>query len=169
MILQITGAMPIKDYIMILKFNDEKVVQFDFSMLFKYKIFEELRDMDKFMDFKIENGVLEWGIGVDIAPEFIYEHGISIEIFPSFYYENNTPFMLRIIYAKYIKDFVLRLTFNDGKIKDVDFSEIFNSERFAHLKKHDNFVQYALTYHTIEWYDGTDFTPEFLYEKGISI
>lgn len=36
--------------------------------------------MNKFLDFKIENSVLKWGIGVDIAPAFIYENGISIDI-----------------------------------------------------------------------------------------
>ncbi len=64
---------------MILKFNNGKIVYFNFSMIFKYNAFEKLRDINKFLDFKIENGVLEWGI-VDIAPEFICEHGVSIDI-----------------------------------------------------------------------------------------
>ncbi|MGV4439782.1 DUF2442 domain-containing protein [Ornithobacterium rhinotracheale] len=78
MILHITEIMHVKDYIMILKFNNRKIVYFNFSMLFKYKAFEKLQDMNKFLDFKIENGVLEWGIGIDIAPEFIYEHGVPL-------------------------------------------------------------------------------------------
>ena len=37
-------------------------------------VFERFRDMDFFRDFKIntELGVLEWGGGLDIAPETLY-------------------------------------------------------------------------------------------------
>lgn len=30
----------------------------------------------------------------------------------------------------------------------------------------DNFIQFALTDWTLEWYNGVDFAPEYLYENG---
>lgn len=74
--------------------------------------------------------------------------------------------MLKIIDVDYIKDFKLRLKFNNNEIRIADLSEYLTGEVFGELKNHDLFVQYALTGTTIEWVNGADFAPEFLYEIG---
>lgn len=70
--------------------------------------------------------------------------------------------------VEYIKDFTLRLHFSDGAVKIVNMFPLLKGTIFEPLKERDNFIQFGLTGGTIEWYNGADFAPEYLYEKGIS-
>lgn len=74
--------------------------------------------------------------------------------------------MLRVIDVDYIKDYELLLKFNDGAVKKVDLRPFLTGEVFGELLAPDKFVQYGLTSNTIEWANGADLAPEFLYEIG---
>ncbi len=78
----------------------------------------------------------------------------------------NRKTMLRVIDVDYIKEYKLALTFNDGKKKVVDLQSHLTGEVFGELMDKSKFVQYALTPVTIEWANGADLAPEFLYEIG---
>lgn len=67
--------------------------------------------------------------------------------------------------AKYIKDYIVSLSFNDGKNGEVDLSSELHGEVFEPLKNIDYFKQFKLRGHTLSWDNGADFSPEFLYEK----
>lgn len=74
--------------------------------------------------------------------------------------------MLHIVDVDYIKDYTLRLKFSDGVTKIVDLEPYLQGEVFGELKAKDKFIQYGLTPVTIEWANGADLAPEFLYEIG---
>lgn len=74
--------------------------------------------------------------------------------------------MLRIIDVDYIKDYTLRLTFNNGETRIVDLQPYLTGEVFGELMDKSKFIQYGLTPTTIEWANGADLAPEFLYEIG---
>lgn len=74
--------------------------------------------------------------------------------------------MLRVIDVDYIKDYELLLKFNDGALKKVDLRPYLTGDVFGELLDHDKFIQYGLTRVTIEWVNGADLAPEFLYEIG---
>lgn len=74
--------------------------------------------------------------------------------------------MLRVIDVDYIKDYELLLTFSDGQKKRVDLQPYLTGEVFAELLDKEKFIQYGLTRVTIEWSNGADLAPEFLYEIG---
>lgn len=76
--------------------------------------------------------------------------------------------MLRVIDVDYIKDYTLRLKFSDGVTKLVDLKPYLTGEVFEELLDKEKFVQYGLTPITIEWANGADLAPEFLYEIGIA-
>ena len=76
--------------------------------------------------------------------------------------------MLRVIDVDYIKDCELFITFNDGSKKIVNLKPYLTGEVFGELLDKDKFVQYGLTRVTIEWANGADLAPEFLYEIGIA-
>ena len=78
----------------------------------------------------------------------------------------NRKTMLRVIDVDYIKEYKLALTSNDGKKKVVDLQPHLTGEVFGELMDKSKFVQYALTPVTIEWANGADLAPEFLYEIG---
>lgn len=76
--------------------------------------------------------------------------------------------MLKVTDADYIKNYELMLTFNDGSKKVADLQPYLTGEVFGELLDHDKFIQYGLTGYTIEWANGADLAPEFLYEIGVS-
>lgn len=74
--------------------------------------------------------------------------------------------MLRVVDVDYIKDYELLVTFSDGNKKIVDLRPHLVGEVFGELLDKDKFIQYGLTRVTIEWANGADLAPEFLYEIG---
>lgn len=77
--------------------------------------------------------------------------------------------MLRVVDVDYLKDYELLLRFSDGVRKRVDLRPHLVGEVFAPLLDRQKFIQYGLTYTTIEWDNGADLAPEFLYEIGVSV
>ena len=76
--------------------------------------------------------------------------------------------MIRVVDVDYIKDYTLEITFSDGVRKRMDFRPILQGEVFGELIDKAKFVQYGLTRSTIEWANGADIAPEYLYEHGVS-
>ena len=74
--------------------------------------------------------------------------------------------MLRIVDVDYIKGYELLITFNDGTRKKVDLKPHLKGEVLGELLDKNKFIQYGLTHTTIEWANGADLAPEFLYEIG---
>lgn len=76
--------------------------------------------------------------------------------------------MLKVIDVDYLKDYELLLRFNDGVSKFVDLRPYLTGEVFGELMDLEKFTQYGLTRSTIEWENGADLAPEFLYNIGIN-
>lgn len=74
--------------------------------------------------------------------------------------------MLKITDVDYCGGYTLRLKFNDGVVKTADLSPYLVGDVFGELRDKSLFIQYGLTRHTIEWANGADLAPEFLYEIG---
>ena len=74
--------------------------------------------------------------------------------------------MLRVIDVDYISDYKLLVTFSDGNRKIVNLEPYLKGEVFGELLDKEKFVQYGLTRVTIEWANGADLAPEFLYDIG---
>jgi hypothetical protein len=75
---------------------------------------------------------------------------------------------LHVTRSKYIGEYTLLLTFNDGVERVVDLSNELYGEIFEPLKDISLFQQVEVNEetNTIEWPNGADFAPEFLYEIG---
>jgi hypothetical protein len=75
---------------------------------------------------------------------------------------------LHVVDVIYLEDYKLRLEFNDGVVQDVDLKGELYGEVFEPLKDVEFFKQVAVNSdtNTIEWPNGADFAPEFLYEIG---
>ena len=66
--------------------------------------------------------------------------------------------------AKYIGDYKVWLSFNDGMQGEVDLASELYGEIFEPLKDLSFFRSFTLEGHTLSWSNGADFAPEFLYE-----
>ncbi len=73
---------------------------------------------------------------------------------------------IEVLKAKYIKDYILRIWFNDGSVKTVDLASSLKGKVFEPLRQKEYFKQFTIRYNTIEWDNGADFAPEYLYEIG---
>ena len=58
--------------------NNEKRI-FDVKPYFKFKQFEELKDIKKFKTVKVAGLSIEWGNGADICPDELYNNSKMIK------------------------------------------------------------------------------------------
>jgi len=75
--------------------------------------------------------------------------------------------ILHIVDAKYERDYVLWLKFNDGAEGFVDLADELYGEVFDPLKDPDHFRAFRVDSElgTVVWDSGADLAPEFLYER----
>nr|VFK32289.1 MAG: Protein of unknown function (DUF2442) [Candidatus Kentron sp. MB]VFK35277.1 MAG: Protein of unknown function (DUF2442) [Candidatus Kentron sp. MB]VFK77177.1 MAG: Protein of unknown function (DUF2442) [Candidatus Kentron sp. MB] len=67
--------------------------------------------------------------------------------------------------AKYIDDYIVWLSFNDGARGRVDLSSELHGEVFEPLRDKAFFKSFNLEGHTLSWPNGADFALEFLREN----
>ena len=79
------------------------------------------------------------------------------------------PFFLKVIAADYVRDYILRLTFNDGVVKLVDFSPLMQTGYLRKLQDMSFFRNYTIDPYTVDWNTEIGFAPESLYERGVTI
>lgn len=75
---------------------------------------------------------------------------------------------LHVTGVRHIKGYKLVVAFNDGAAKEVDLEYELHGEVFEPLRDVEFFKQAKVNEetNTIEWPNGADFAPEFLYEIG---
>lgn len=75
---------------------------------------------------------------------------------------------LHVTEVTYLQEYQLRLRFDNDVVKDVDLKDELYGEVFEPLKGVELFKQVVVNpdTKTIEWPNGADFAPEFLYEIG---
>ncbi len=76
--------------------------------------------------------------------------------------------ILHITGARYLKDYQLELSFNDGKKGIADLSQSLDGPIFNPLKDKKLFSQFTVDkeLETIAWPNGADLAPEYLYFKA---
>ena len=73
---------------------------------------------------------------------------------------------LEVIKATYLDEYKILLAFNNGVKKTVDLKSKLNGEVFEPLKELNYFRRFTIRFNTIEWNNGADLAPEYLYEIG---
>ena len=71
---------------------------------------------------------------------------------------------LEVTQAEYLEGYKVMLLFNNGERRIVDLSSSLQGEIFAPLKDQNYFKRFSIKFNTIEWENGADFAPEYLYE-----
>lgn len=71
---------------------------------------------------------------------------------------------MHVTQAKYIADYRVWLSFNDGAEGEIDLASELYGEIFEPLKDKEFFKSFTLEGHTLSWNNGADFAPEFLRE-----
>lgn len=75
--------------------------------------------------------------------------------------------LVRILDARYVRDYVVWLRFSDGLAGEIDLSSELDGPVFEPLRDLATFrcVRLHPELHTIVWPNGADFAPEFLHER----
>ncbi len=75
---------------------------------------------------------------------------------------------LEVIKAEYVSDYKVKLWFNNHIIKVVDLKDSLVGTVFQPLHNIDFFKRFSVKYNTIEWENGADLAPEYLYSLPIA-
>ena len=75
--------------------------------------------------------------------------------------------MVRLIEAEYVRDYIVRLRFDDGVRGEVDLSDRLYGPVFEPLQDSEYFQAFEVhaELHTLVWPNGADFAPEFLHDR----
>lgn len=78
---------------------------------------------------------------------------------------------LHVTGIRHAEGYRLEVEFDDGSIKEVDLEDELYGEVFEPLRDISFFRQVAVNEetNTIEWPNGADFAPEFLYKIGKAV
>lgn len=76
--------------------------------------------------------------------------------------------ILKVTDAKYLGEYNIMFTFNNGAKKKVDMSILFRYPAYRVLEDKKKFVLFGLR-DTIFWKGGLDVAPEFLFGHGVDI
>ena len=74
---------------------------------------------------------------------------------------------LEVSKAKYLDNYRIELTFNNGETKTVDLRNELNGKVYKPLRQLDYFKSFRVHYNTVEWSNGADYAPEYLYSIGV--
>ncbi|MBI5760403.1 MAG: DUF2442 domain-containing protein [Planctomycetales bacterium] len=73
-------------------------------------------------------------------------------------------FLPEVVEARYLKQFILEVTFQDGVRKAIDFSQWLTGPVFEPLYDMKYFRRFFIDGGTVAWPNGADIAPETLYE-----
>ena len=75
--------------------------------------------------------------------------------------------ILHVVEAKYERDYLIRLKFNDGAEGFVDLANELYGEMFEPLRDREKFKAFRVDpeLNTIVWENGADLAPEFLHRR----
>lgn len=68
--------------------------------------------------------------------------------------------------AKYVRDYLIEVKFNDGTKKVIDFGPWLTGPIFRPLRSKPYFKKFFADGPTIAWPNGADIAPETLYDAG---
>ena len=74
---------------------------------------------------------------------------------------------LKVSSAEYLDNYRIKLTFNNGETKTVDLQNELDGSVYKPLRQLDYFKNFRLPYNTVEWDNGADYAPEYLYSIGV--
>lgn len=77
--------------------------------------------------------------------------------------------LIRVTDVDYVGNYTLDLKFSNGDKKRIYFIPLLKSKKQEELKDKNKFIQFGLNHWTLEWANGVDFAPEYLYQQGKTI
>ncbi len=74
----IVKVTPQEDYKLLIEFEDNTKKLLDMKPYLNFGLFRHLQDRNNFNSVRVAFDTIEWAIGVDLDPEFVYDKSESI-------------------------------------------------------------------------------------------
>ena len=74
---------------------------------------------------------------------------------------------MEVIKADYLDGYRLRLRFSNGETRIADIESSLTGPVFQPLKDIEYFKKFSIPFNTVQWENGADFAPEYLYSISI--
>ena len=74
---------------------------------------------------------------------------------------------MEVIKADYLGGYRLKLRFSNGETRIADMESSLTGPVFQPLKDIEYFKKFSIPFNTVQWENGADFAPEYLYEISI--
>ena len=71
---------------------------------------------------------------------------------------------MEVIKAEYLGGYRLRLQFSSGEVRIADLESSLTGPVFQPLNDIEYFRKFTIPFNTVQWENGADFAPEYLYE-----
>ena len=68
-----------------------------------------------------------------------------------------------------LPDYMLRIRYINGQLRDFDMKPLLERKCYAELKNELLFRSARVEYGTVQWANGTDINPEWLYEDSVPV
>ena len=77
---RLIGAKYLRDYKIQVTFADDKIGVIDLEQELWGEIFEPLKDIRVFRNFKVDTELdtITWSTGADLAPEYLYDRAVAV-------------------------------------------------------------------------------------------
>lgn len=66
-------VIPGRDYVLSIDFDNGEKGTLDMKQFLDFGVFKRLKDQDVFQRVRVSFDTIEWDVGIDLDPEFIYE------------------------------------------------------------------------------------------------
>jgi len=73
---------------------------------------------------------------------------------------------MEVIKADYLDGYRLKLRFSNGETRIADLESSLTGPVFQPLQDIEFFKKFSIPFNTVQWENGADFAPEYLYEIG---
>jgi hypothetical protein len=78
MYIAVKSVKPIKNYNLLLTFENGEKRQFDMKPYLTIGIFQELKDMARFNSVRVSFDTIEWDNEADLDPEILYTNSVKV-------------------------------------------------------------------------------------------
>ena len=75
----IISVEPMSDYKVLVSFNNGERGVLDMKPYLEFGVFRRLKDVEVFQRVRVAFDTIEWEVGVDLDPEFVYAKSLRIE------------------------------------------------------------------------------------------
>ena len=75
----ITSVEPMSDYTVLVCFDNGERGVLDMKPYLEFGVFRRLKDVEVFQRVRVAFDTIEWEVGVDLDPEFVYAKSLRIE------------------------------------------------------------------------------------------